>query len=48
MKHGTCSESKLTQHDYFQTALKLKEQLNLLQMLKDAGNKTYFEPSNKQ
>nr|AFK35821.1 unknown [Medicago truncatula] len=43
MKHGTCSESKLSQHDYFQTALKLKKKLNLLQMLRDAG----FEPNDQ-
>lgn len=36
-KHGTCSESELDQHDYFQTALKLKEKYNLLQGLKKAG-----------
>ncbi|WJX62570.1 ribonuclease T2 [Trifolium repens] len=43
MKHGTCSESELTQHDYFQTALKLKQKLNLLQIFKNAG----IEPNNK-
>ncbi|KAH7515953.1 hypothetical protein FEM48_Zijuj10G0083000 [Ziziphus jujuba var. spinosa] len=35
-KHGTCSESELDQHDYFQSALKLKEKVNLLQILKKA------------
>ncbi|XP_038678880.1 ribonuclease 3-like [Tripterygium wilfordii] len=38
-KHGTCSESELDQHDYFQAGLKLKETANLLQILKDAGIK---------
>ncbi|KAM6571019.1 hypothetical protein CsatA_015099 [Cannabis sativa] len=36
-KHGTCSESVLDQHSYFQTTLNLKRKLNLLQVLKDAG-----------
>ncbi|KAL0408698.1 UNVERIFIED_CONTAM: Ribonuclease 1 [Sesamum radiatum] len=36
-KHGTCSQSVLDQHDYFATALNLKQQLNLLQILGDAG-----------
>ncbi|XP_011071277.1 ribonuclease 1-like [Sesamum indicum] len=36
-KHGTCSQSVLGQHDYFATALNLKQQLNLLQILGDAG-----------
>ncbi|KAL5981183.1 hypothetical protein ACLOJK_029104 [Asimina triloba] len=36
-KHGTCSESVLGQHAYFRTALDLKNQLNLLRILKDAG-----------
>lgn len=35
-KHGTCSESELDQHDYFQSALNLKEKVNLLQILKKA------------
>ncbi|XP_039690544.1 ribonuclease 3 isoform X2 [Medicago truncatula] len=43
MKHGTCSESKLTQHDYFQTALKLKKKLNIIQILENAG----IEPDDK-
>ncbi|XP_010683181.2 extracellular ribonuclease LE [Beta vulgaris subsp. vulgaris] len=36
-KHGTCSESVLSQHSYFQTNLDLKEKINLLQVLKNAG-----------
>ncbi|KAL0447043.1 UNVERIFIED_CONTAM: Ribonuclease 1 [Sesamum latifolium] len=36
-KHGTCSQSVLDQHDYFATALNLKQQLNILQILGDAG-----------
>ncbi|KAL5540668.1 hypothetical protein UlMin_041252 [Ulmus minor] len=36
-KHGTCSESQLDQHAYFQAALNLKRQVNLLQILKTAG-----------
>ncbi|KAK1283463.1 hypothetical protein QJS10_CPB21g00635 [Acorus calamus] len=36
-KHGTCSESELDHHAYFETALKLKDQLNLLQVLKSSG-----------
>ncbi|XP_058096467.1 ribonuclease 3-like [Magnolia sinica] len=36
-KHGTCSESVLDQHGYFQAALNLKKQANLLQILMDAG-----------
>ncbi|KAL5981182.1 hypothetical protein ACLOJK_029103 [Asimina triloba] len=36
-KHGTCSESVLGQRAYFRTALNLKNQVNLLQILKDAG-----------
>lgn len=37
-KHGTCSESELDQKDYFEAALKLKQKVNLLQILKTAGN----------
>nr|GMD90676.1 extracellular ribonuclease LE-like [Ipomoea batatas] len=37
-KHGTCSESVLEQHSYFQTTLDLKKNTNLLQALQDAGN----------
>lgn len=36
-KHGTCAESELDQHEYFETALKLKEKANLLQSLTNAG-----------
>lgn len=36
-KHGTCSESVLDQNSYFQTALDLKNQVNLLQALTSAG-----------
>lgn len=36
-KHGTCSESVLDQHGYFQAALDLKKQVNLLQALTNAG-----------
>lgn len=36
-KHGTCSESVLDQHDYFATTLTLKNQINLLQSLENAG-----------
>ncbi|KAG4906528.1 hypothetical protein AAZX31_20G031900 [Glycine max] len=36
-KHGTCSQSVLKQHDYFETALDLKQRANLLQALTNAG-----------
>ncbi|CAN6484571.1 unnamed protein product [Victoria cruziana] len=36
-KHGTCSESALDQHQYFQAALNIKTQLNLLDILRSAG-----------
>lgn len=36
-KHGTCSESELDQHEYFEAALKLKQKVNLLQILENAG-----------
>ncbi|KAL6513907.1 hypothetical protein OROHE_019363 [Orobanche hederae] len=36
-KHGTCSESVLDQHGYFQAALKLKSKLDLLQILQSEG-----------
>ncbi|KAI8527704.1 hypothetical protein RHMOL_Rhmol12G0095600 [Rhododendron molle] len=36
-KHGTCSESLLDQHSYFQKALDLKAKANLLQALQTAG-----------
>nr|XP_010939795.1 extracellular ribonuclease LE-like [Elaeis guineensis] len=36
-KHGTCSESILDEHSYFEAALDLKKQVDLLQILKSAG-----------
>lgn len=36
-KHGTCSESILSQHDYFASALHLQNNLGLLQSLTNAG-----------
>lgn len=36
-KHGTCSESVLDQHGYFNAALGLKSQVDLLQILQGAG-----------
>ncbi|XP_042483209.1 ribonuclease 1-like [Macadamia integrifolia] len=36
-KHGTCSESVLDQHGYFETALNLKKKVDLLQILENAG-----------
>lgn len=43
-KHGTCAESTFSkQSDYFQAALDLKEQTNLLQALKNEG----IEPNDK-
>ncbi|GMN41860.1 hypothetical protein TIFTF001_011088 [Ficus carica] len=36
-KHGTCSESVLDQHAYFQASLNLKKKVNLLQNLKNVG-----------
>lgn len=36
-KHGTCSESVLDEHAYFQAALDLKAQANILQALENAG-----------
>ncbi|KAK4762579.1 hypothetical protein SAY86_008347 [Trapa natans] len=36
-KHGTCSESELDQHDYFEAGLKLKKKANLLHALQTAG-----------
>ncbi|CAH2037778.1 unnamed protein product [Thlaspi arvense] len=38
-KHGTCSESVLSLHAYFDTTLRLKDQANLLQTLTDSGIK---------
>ena len=43
-KHGTCSESILNQHQYFQAALALKSQANVLQALTSAG----IEPNDGQ
>ncbi|XP_058204574.1 extracellular ribonuclease LE-like [Rhododendron vialii] len=37
VKHGTCSEAVLDQHGYFKSALKLKSQIDLLQILLGAG-----------
>ncbi|CAL5396274.1 unnamed protein product [Camellia sinensis] len=36
-KHGTCSESVLDQHSYFKSALNLKSNIDLLQILQSAG-----------
>lgn len=36
-KHGTCSEDVLDKHAYFQAALKLKDDANLLGALQNAG-----------
>ncbi|KAL0372466.1 UNVERIFIED_CONTAM: Extracellular ribonuclease LE [Sesamum calycinum] len=36
-KHGTCSESVLDQHSYFEAALNIKNKVNLLKVLEDAG-----------
>ncbi|XP_010258336.1 PREDICTED: intracellular ribonuclease LX-like [Nelumbo nucifera] len=36
-KHGTCSESVLDQHGYFQSTLNLQNKANLLQILRNAG-----------
>ncbi|XP_038707511.1 ribonuclease 1-like [Tripterygium wilfordii] len=36
-KHGTCSESVLDQHGYFEAALSLKKLINLLEALENAG-----------
>ncbi|KAJ1701430.1 hypothetical protein LUZ63_001209 [Rhynchospora breviuscula] len=36
-KHGTCSETVLNQHGYFQAALNLKSKTGLLSCLKSAG-----------
>uniref|UniRef100_A0A2N9IWV7 Uncharacterized protein n=1 Tax=Fagus sylvatica TaxID=28930 RepID=A0A2N9IWV7_FAGSY len=36
-KHGTCSESILDQHGYFEAALNLKGNVDLLQILESAG-----------
>ncbi|CAH9117010.1 unnamed protein product [Cuscuta europaea] len=37
VKHGTCSQSVLTQRSYFESALKLKNQIGLLHLLQKAG-----------
>ncbi|KAL5759516.1 hypothetical protein ACOSQ2_018354 [Xanthoceras sorbifolium] len=39
IKHGTCAESVFDQREYFEAGLKLKEKVNLLQILKNAGIK---------
>ncbi|XP_042491213.1 ribonuclease 1-like [Macadamia integrifolia] len=39
LKHGTCAESVFDQHGYFEAALNLKKQVNLLQALENAGIK---------
>ncbi|KAI4297453.1 hypothetical protein L6164_037344 [Bauhinia variegata] len=36
-KHGTCAESAFDQHKYFEAALNLKDSVDLLQVLKNAG-----------
>ncbi|XP_048441100.1 extracellular ribonuclease LE-like [Pyrus x bretschneideri] len=36
-KHGTCSESVLDQHGYFEASLNLKENLDIFQILQNAG-----------
>ncbi|XP_047175408.1 ribonuclease 1-like [Vigna umbellata] len=36
-KHGTCSESVLKQHDYFEAALSLRQKANILKALTSAG-----------
>ncbi|WZZ73858.1 hypothetical protein YC2023_085228 [Brassica napus] len=36
-KHGTCSEAVIDQHEYFQTALNLKQKTDLLGALTKAG-----------
>ncbi|CAL0318237.1 unnamed protein product [Lupinus luteus] len=36
-KHGTCSMSKLNQHDYFELAIKLKQKTDLKQTFRNAG-----------
>ncbi|KAK7838779.1 ribonuclease 3 [Quercus suber] len=35
-KNGTCSESQLGQHEYFEAVLNLKKKVNLLQILRIA------------
>ncbi|CAH8382488.1 unnamed protein product [Eruca vesicaria subsp. sativa] len=36
-KHGTCSESVMDQREYFEHTLELRDKINLLQILTDAG-----------
>ncbi|XP_011070993.1 extracellular ribonuclease LE isoform X1 [Sesamum indicum] len=36
-KHGTCSESVLDQHSYFEATLNIKDKVNLLHILEAAG-----------
>ncbi|CAN6901875.1 hypothetical protein HID58_083459 [Brassica napus] len=36
-KHGTCSESVMDQHKYFENTLALRDRVNLLQILTGAG-----------
>lgn len=36
-QHGTCSQSVLDQHGYFESALKLKDKIKLLQVFQNAG-----------
>ncbi|XP_057823960.1 ribonuclease 1 [Cryptomeria japonica] len=36
-KHGTCSENVLSQHDYFAAALRLKDSVDVLGALENAG-----------
>uniref|UniRef100_A0A7N2L9Q4 Pentatricopeptide repeat-containing protein n=1 Tax=Quercus lobata TaxID=97700 RepID=A0A7N2L9Q4_QUELO len=38
-KNGTCSNSILDQHEYFQASLNLKDKVDLLQILESAGEK---------
>ncbi|CAH8391547.1 unnamed protein product [Eruca vesicaria subsp. sativa] len=38
-EHGTCSESVMNQHDYFEKTLKLRDRVNLLQILTNSGIK---------
>ncbi|KAJ3705735.1 hypothetical protein LUZ61_009440 [Rhynchospora tenuis] len=48
-KHGTCSESVMDEHGYFQDALNLKSRINLLQYLQSAGispNNAFYSLTN--
>ncbi|XP_028073371.1 extracellular ribonuclease LE-like isoform X2 [Camellia sinensis] len=50
-KHGTCSESVLDQHSYFKSALNLKSNIDLLQILQSAvlkSNKKAMKNKNKK